>query len=89
MQLLKERNELSGQFGQATLGILLAQDIATVPFLVLLPLIEGSGSPLAEGGQAAASLLAQLGPTAAKTLGGLALLLVGGRLFLRRCVRVH
>lgn len=101
MQLLKERNELKGQFGQATLGILLAQDMATVPFLVLLPLIEGGGPASAAGGAlaagaagaaqggAAASVLTQLGPIAAKTLGGLAGLLVGGRLFLRRCGRAE
>jgi Kef-type K+ transport system membrane component KefB len=29
--------------GSATLGILLFQDIAVVPFLVLLPLIESNG----------------------------------------------
>ena len=44
LQLLRERGELDSRFGQATLGILLLQDIATVPFLVLLPLIEGSNS---------------------------------------------
>lgn len=43
-QLLRERGELDSRFGQATLGILLLQDIATVPFLVLLPLIEGSNA---------------------------------------------
>ena len=57
-----------------------SQDIAVVPFLVLLPLVEGSnfsgGSPI--------SLLKALGPTALTTLGSLALLLVSGRIFLRR-----
>ena len=43
-QLLRERGELDSRFGQATLGILLLQDIATVPFLVLLPLIEGNNA---------------------------------------------
>jgi len=37
LQLLKEKNELGSKSGQATLGILLFQDIATIPFLVLLP----------------------------------------------------
>jgi hypothetical protein len=48
LQLLRERGELDSRVGQATLGILLLQDIATVPFLVLLPLIEGnnSGEPM-------------------------------------------
>lgn len=44
LQLLRERGELDSRFGQATLGILLLQDIATVPFLVLLPLVEGSNA---------------------------------------------
>jgi hypothetical protein len=44
LQLLRERGELDSRVGQATLGILLLQDIATVPFLVLLPLIEGNNS---------------------------------------------
>ena len=35
-------------------------------------------------GQSPISLLAALGPTAAKTLGGLGLLLLGGRFLLRR-----
>ena len=51
-----------------------------VPFLVLLPLVEGSnfsqGSPI--------SLLKALGPTALTTVGSLGLLLVSGRIFLRR-----
>jgi Kef-type K+ transport system membrane component KefB len=70
------------------------QDIAVVPFLVLLPLVVG----LQDGGAGAtdiaaaaanpASLLALLGPTAAKTVLGLGLLLVGGRLLLRRVFEV-
>lgn len=51
LQLLRERGELDTKFGQATLGILLLQDIATVPFLVLLPLVEGNNSGEALQGQ--------------------------------------
>ncbi|KAI3436796.1 hypothetical protein D9Q98_006207 [Chlorella vulgaris] len=83
LQLLRERGELDSRFGQATLGILLLQDIATVPFLVLLPLVEGSNAALLEG-QDTISLVQQLGPTALKTLGGLGIVLLGGRLFMRR-----
>lgn len=51
-----------------------------VPFLVLLPLFEAhTGSS-----ESTMSLLAALAPTAAKTLGGLGLLLLGGRIILRR-----
>ncbi len=140
-QLLRERGELDSRFGQATLGILLLQDIATVPFLVLLPLIEGNNAgghvqlaaadcrwpqmhkqmlpcwsvavlvaccapcrPLQISahsqpipsclrhtalmeGQDTMSLVAQLGPTALKTIGGLGAVLLGGRLLMRRCDR--
>jgi Kef-type K+ transport system membrane component KefB len=43
LQLLSERGEAPTRVGSATLGILLFQDIAVVPFLVLLPLIESHG----------------------------------------------
>ena len=56
------------------------QDIAIVPFLVLLPLVE---SPEMDG-QSTMALLQSLGPTALKTLGGLGILLLGGRFVLRR-----
>ncbi len=76
------------------------QDIAVVPFLVLLPLVvqlqsSGVGDPVAALADAAsgavaaaqtnpASLVAMLGPTALKTCAGLAVLLLGGRVLLRR-----
>ncbi len=56
------------------------QDIAIVPFLVLLPVVE---SPEMDG-QSTMALLTSLGPTALKTLGGLGVLLLGGRFVLRR-----
>lgn len=80
LQLLSENGELSSKFGSATLGILLLQDIAVVPFLVLLPFVETNDL----GGQSTMSLVYQLGPTALKTLGSLAALLVVGRLVMRR-----
>jgi Kef-type K+ transport system membrane component KefB len=43
LQLLSERGEAPTRVGSATLGILLFQDIAIIPFLVLLPLIESNG----------------------------------------------
>ena len=88
LQLLKEKNELGSNSGQATLGILLFQDIATIPFLVLLPLIEGQGgadiTDIASNGQ----LISQLAPTILKTFGGIGLVLLGGRTFLRRVFEV-
>ena len=56
------------------------QDIAVVPFLVLLPFVETNDL----GGQSTMSLVYELGPTALKTLGSLAALLVVGRLVMRR-----
>lgn len=57
LQLLGERGESPTRVGSATLGILLFQDIAVVPFLVLLPLIESHGGM--EG--ASADTLLQVG----------------------------
>ena len=55
-----------------------------VPFLVLLPLVERTD--LTSTG--AMDLLSQLGPTALETLGSLGLLLLGGRIILRRVFEV-
>lgn len=68
-----------------------AQDIAVVPFLVLLPLVEGDGL-VGQPGQSTMTLLTSLGPTVLQTLLGLGVLLVGGRVVLRRIfemVRAH
>lgn len=81
LQLLKERGELESKFGQATLGILLFQDIATIPFLVLLPLMAGADVNIDD--ISSFSLLMQLGPTALKTIGTIGLVLLGGRTLLR------
>lgn len=83
LQLLSERNELATPFGRATLGILLLQDIAVVPLLVVLPLYEATAGTGESG-----ALLAQLGPTAVKALLGLGALLLGGRVVLRRVFEI-
>eukprot|EP00887_Chlorella_sp_A99_P001354 scaffold8.g1354.t1 len=70
--------------GGAGAGAGRRNDIATVPFLVLLPILEGQQAAALEGATDTISLLAALGPTALKTLGGLGLVLLGGRLVLRR-----
>lgn len=83
LQLLSERGEMTSKTGSATLGILLFQDIAVVPFLVLLPLLNAGlkgGNPI--------SLLEQLAPTALQTVAGLGALLLGGRLGLRRLFEI-
>ncbi|KAA8493143.1 K(+) efflux antiporter 3, chloroplastic [Porphyridium purpureum] len=43
IQLLSERGERDQRFGTATFGVLLFQDIAVVPLLVLVPLLSTSG----------------------------------------------
>jgi Kef-type K+ transport system membrane component KefB len=59
------------------------QDIAVVPFLVLLPLVENADL-VGQPGQSTMTLVASLGPTALQTLLGLGVLLLGGRVVLRR-----
>jgi Kef-type K+ transport system membrane component KefB/voltage-gated potassium channel Kch len=81
LQLLNESGQMATRAGSATLGILLLQDIAVVPFLVLLPILE---TTKLAGGESTVTLLASLAPTAAKTVLGLGVLLLGGRFLLRR-----
>lgn len=64
---------------------LVRQDIAVVPLLVLLPLIESSGGV---GGTTPGSLLRLLGPTALESAAGLGMLLLGGRFVLRKIFEV-
>lgn len=46
IQLLSEKGELATRFGRASFGILLLQDLAVVPLLVVTPLLAGSGAQL-------------------------------------------
>ncbi|KAK2662782.1 hypothetical protein Ddye_001356 [Dipteronia dyeriana] len=77
LQLLAERGELPTRFGSATLGILLLQDIAVVPLLVILPVLE-SQNLVAE------SIWPMLAKESLKALAGLGLLSLGGKYLLRR-----
>ncbi|KAM5548500.1 K(+) efflux antiporter 3, chloroplastic [Rosa sericea] len=77
LQLLAEKGELPTRFGSATLGILLLQDIAVVPLLVILPVLESQN--IAED-----SIWPMLLKESLKALGGLGLLSLGGKLVLRR-----
>ncbi|KAG5189905.1 Sodium/hydrogen exchanger family-domain-containing protein [Tribonema minus] len=82
LKILQEKGLLSGRAGQATLGVLLLQDIAVVPLLVLLPIIENQ-----QAGAGDVPLMAQaavLGGIALKAVGGLGAILVFGRFLLRR-----
>lgn len=44
LQLLRDQDELGTAHGRASLGVLLLQDLAVVPLLVLTPLLAGGGS---------------------------------------------
>ena len=46
LQLLAEKNELTRDFGQASFGILLFQDLAVIPLLAVLPMLgQRTGGP--------------------------------------------
>ncbi|WJX52412.1 K(+) efflux antiporter 3, chloroplastic [Trifolium repens] len=81
LQLLAEKGELPTRLGSATLGILLLQDIAVVPLLVILPVLESQN--MAEG-----SIWPMLAQESLKALGGLGLLSFGAKFFLRRVFEV-
>ncbi|CAI0448611.1 unnamed protein product [Linum tenue] len=81
LQLLAEKGELPTRFGSATLGILLFQDIAVVPLLVVLPILE-SQTLVGE------SVLPMLINESLKALLGLGVLSLGGKYLLRRVFEV-
>jgi CPA2 family monovalent cation:H+ antiporter-2 len=47
LQLLKDKDQLGTQFGKSSFGVLLLQDLAVVPLLVLTPILAGGGGGLA------------------------------------------
>jgi CPA2 family monovalent cation:H+ antiporter-2 len=46
LQLLKDKEELQSQFGRSSFGVLLLQDLAVVPLLVVTPILAGTGQGL-------------------------------------------
>ncbi|CAN0411480.1 unnamed protein product, partial [Ectocarpus sp. 8 AP-2014] len=74
-----EKGQKAERFGRAVLGILLLQDIAVVPLLVLLPIIETQGGT----DTALSEQLLLVALTVAKGVGGLGGILVAGRFLLR------
>jgi len=61
LQLLKDKNQLATRFGKASFGILLLQDLAVVPLLVVTPLLETSKGATATGAAALGGLAAAIG----------------------------
>ncbi|MED6134053.1 K(+) efflux antiporter 3, chloroplastic [Stylosanthes scabra] len=81
LQLLAEKGELPTRFGSATLGILLLQDLAVVPLLVILPILETQN-------MSEESLWPMLVQESLKALLGLGLLSLGAKYVLRRVFEV-
>jgi glutathione-regulated potassium-efflux system ancillary protein KefC len=79
LQVMGERNLLPTSSGQAGFSILLFQDVAAIPILALLPLLAGGGE--AQTPHEALAL------QAAKIIGVVALIVLGGRLALRPLLR--
>ncbi len=74
LKQLGEQGELQAIHGRIATGILLFQDLAAIPFLVLLPLLGTGGDELSS----------QLGPTILKALGVFLVLALTGRYLLPR-----
>jgi monovalent cation:H+ antiporter-2, CPA2 family len=47
LQLLKDKNQLDTEYGKASFGVLLLQDLMVVPLLVITPILAGQGGSLA------------------------------------------
>jgi glutathione-regulated potassium-efflux system ancillary protein KefC len=80
LQVMGERHLMPTRSGQAGFSILLFQDVAAIPILALLPL-------LATGGQAEHATLADNALEAAKIVGTIVAIVLGGRLLLRPALR--
>jgi len=80
LQVMAERNLLPTSSGQAGFSILLFQDVAAIPILALLPLLAAEGP----GPEADAT---PVWLAAAKILGVIVAIVLGGRLLLRPVLR--
>ncbi|MDX1454865.1 MAG: monovalent cation:proton antiporter-2 (CPA2) family protein [Gammaproteobacteria bacterium] len=78
LQLLAERKELPHEHGRAAFSILLFQDIAVIPMLVLIPLLAGKSDT------SYVDMLVE----AARVTAILLLVVVGGRYLLRHFLRL-
>ena len=78
VKLMVERLEMESEHGKRVMGVLLFQDLAVVPLLVLIPALGASGEDLGE-----ALLLAAFKATILVTV-----LLVGGQFVMRRWLTI-
>lgn len=81
LQLLSEKKERQSRPGVASYGVLLLQDLATVPALVLVPLL---GSSMWISPSEAGAMLALGAKHVASTIGILAMFIVTGGFVMRR-----
>ena len=75
--VMAERNLMATTSGQSVLSVMLLQDVAAIPILALVPLLAASVEQAQGGGWAGA----------AKAVGVIALIVLGGRLLLRPALR--
>jgi glutathione-regulated potassium-efflux system ancillary protein KefC len=80
--VLNERNLMNTTSGQSVLSVSLLQDVAAIPLLALLPLLAVAGAHAAGDGNAGGGWLG-----AAKALGVIAAIVLGGRLLIRPALR--
>ncbi|MFM2449801.1 MAG: hypothetical protein RIS44_2251, partial [Pseudomonadota bacterium] len=73
VKMMAERLELDSEHGRRVMGVLLFQDLAVVPLLVLIPALNSSGADMA----------ASLGWAGLKAAALLTVLLVGGQKVMR------
>lgn len=78
LQVLESRGELAGQTGRLALAILILQDLAVLPLLVLLPLLATGEGSLGE----------QVGTASLRAVGALLAIGLIGRLLLRPLFRL-
>ena len=80
--VLNERNLMSTTAGNSVLSVALLQDIAAIPILAIVPLLVVGGAAAGGAGHDGAGWLG-----AAKALGVIAAIILGGRLLLRPALR--
>ena len=82
LQVMAERNLMSTSSGRAAFSILLFQDVAAIPILALLPLLAVEVASASHGATASHPAL-----EAARIVGVIAAIVLGGRLLLRPLFR--
>jgi glutathione-regulated potassium-efflux system ancillary protein KefC len=77
LQVLGERNQLATPSGQSAFAVLLFQDVAAIPILAMLPLLAAAGADNDTNAWI----------EAAKAIGAIVAIIVGGRLLMRPLFR--